>query len=169
MSKPTQTERYCATCGTRVLRGESSGDVSWYCTKCDIEVYDDPSRVPIPKLPHFDQGIQFKTWTEAEKHLAQRIKTTLQRAGFVVWLIGQGDAKRGGNDEAAPDIFYTRLEWEGAIYGMEVKLPGYAPSDVRPMQQHFVDKGVYPIVTTTVEAMSAARERLAQWKGEQNV
>jgi hypothetical protein len=113
-----------------------------------------PPRPVEPKLPGLDRGIQHRTVKLRESALVQRIRLRLQREGFRVMRIGQYRADLAGNDKAAPDLFVTRIG-ENRWTGIEIKLPGYAPSDVRAEQQALAEEGVIVIVTSESEALEA--------------
>lgn len=146
----------CPKCRQAMSTGMDGGVAVWVCLTCQQTACKQPKRETQDKLPGLDPGVQTVYIKQAEKALCRRIKRDLERNGYRVFLVGQMFANLGGNDEGCPDMFVSPIG-ENDYKGLEVKLPGYSPSDVRPVQQVLYDNGETDIVTSTEEALAVLR------------
>jgi hypothetical protein len=144
----------CTQCGTEMLSGSDGFGRAYYCPGCGNAT---TGKACMPKLPGLDPGPQHRAIQERETALARRIGRRLELAGYTVLFVGQGIAKHSGTTKGTPDMFVTRRR-ENTYKGIEVKLPGYSPSDVSPAQQKLVDDGESVIVTSEIEALEAMQE-----------
>lgn len=146
----------CPHCRQVMRTGREDGAPVYVCLTCNETVRilpPKPSRKQ-GKLPGLDPGRQEVNVAEAEKALCRRLKAELERRGYRVFLVGQLYANLGGNTDGAPDLFAGPVG-SNRYRGLEVKLPGYSPSDVRPLQQLLADNGETTIVTCLEEALEA--------------
>lgn len=144
----------CTQCGTEMLTGNDGFGKAYYCPGCGNAT---TGKLRMPKLPGLDPGPQHRAIQEAEKALARRIKRRLEIEGYTVIMVGQGIAKHAGNTKGASDTYVTP-RGKNKYKSIEIKLPGYSPSDVTPEQQMRVDLGEMVIVTSELEALEAMRE-----------
>lgn len=86
--------------------------------------------------------VEFLKPTTTEKGIELRIRVALATAGCIVWkhtveachACGVKPTKRTGLGEGATDLLALDKQTKRTIY-IEVKRPGYSPSDIRPAQR----------------------------------
>lgn len=104
-----------------------------------------------------------------EREVEIQIRVALSAAGHIVWKhtvepcveCGKRPTKRTGLGEGASDLIVIH-RLTGRFVGIEVKRPGYSPSDVRPMQRKWLATvlrfgGITGIATSPEEAMAIMR------------
>ena len=107
---------------------------------------------------------------ESERAVELRIRAAVSAAGCLVWKhtvepcwsCGKKPTKRTGLGEGASDLLAVCMKTGRAIF-IEVKRPGYRPSDVRPMQRTFLATvrrlgAVSGIATNEAEALALVEE-----------
>lgn len=144
----------CTQCGTEMLSGSDGFGKAYYCPGCGNAT---TGKACMPKLPGLDPGPQHRAIPQRESELRDRIVKRLQREGYRVIMVGQGIAKRAGNSVGAADLYVSPLGCN-QYRALEIKLPGYRPSDVSPQQAELVKRGESVIVTSELEALSAMQE-----------
>lgn len=143
----------CPSCGNNLLPGDMHGSRVLACC-CG---YYRSAKETAEKLPGLDPGPQHRQVPMLEKELVERIRATLQRAGYRVMRVGQWYVKTSGTDRGCPDLFVSA---GGNVWrAMEIKLPGYCPSDVRPEQRMLAEAGEIAIVTSELEALEIMNRR----------
>jgi hypothetical protein len=133
------------------------------CSKCGAETYQKkacPScGAPIVWTP--------KAKPEKEAPIKARIRAALIEAGCLVWVhdvdyrLGKTGLGRGTSD------LICIVPPRGRFLGVEVKRPGYSPSDVRAEQRAWIDAvrkfgGVAGIATDVASALALVREARQQ-------
>lgn len=107
-----------------------------------------------------------KPKTEKEAPIKARIRAALIEAGCLVW-VHDIDYRLGktGLGKGTSDIICV-VPPRGRFLGVEVKRPGFSPSDVRPDQRAWINAvrkfgGVAGIATTVAEALDLVAEARA--------
>jgi len=142
----------CPSCDNKLLPGTMNGRRVLACC-CG---YYRSAQETQDKLPGLDRGIQHRQVPTLEKEIVERIRQRLQREGCTVLRVGQWYANKSGTDKGTPDLFASA--GGNTWIGLEVKKPGYSPSDVRPEQRILAEAGKIVIVTSEMEALEAMQE-----------
>lgn len=145
----------CPECG-QPLKSAENGTLG-VCLPCGYTCPTNwkPSAL---KLPGLDRGIQQRAIPQKESELRERIVRRLQREGYRVIQVGQGIAKRAGNSVGAADLYVSPCG-QNSYRALEIKLPNYSPSSVRPEQKKLVELGESCIVTSEQEALEAMQNQ----------
>lgn len=124
----------------------------------------------LPGVVNGERVLIAKPTPELERSVEIRIRIALSTYGCLVWKhtvepcwqCGKKPTKRTGLGEGATDLLVLCKRTGRAIF-IEVKRPGYSPSDVRPMQRVFLATtrrfgGISGIATCEAEALALVDE-----------
>lgn len=94
-----------------------------------------------------------------EEGVERQIEEKLREAGYIVWHTTPRRTKGpSGVTPGLGDLVISHDEWpEASALILEVKLPGYTKSDVRPAQREMKARRRLIIVTSWEEALTEAR------------
>jgi hypothetical protein len=154
----------CPQCSQELLTGQ---DVKrraaiLYCPNCGpIE----PDRKAFAlKIPGLDPGPAHKRLRGLENRIVKQVYEALRNRGYTAVRLGQRNARLGGNDKGAPDLIYTRREWDSLWGAFEVKTEDGNHSG-RPEQEEFAVLGLTRVVRSVGEAIAIAEATRARLEG----
>lgn len=134
----------CAKCGADATHKKN-------CPACGAPIVYVPKKKP-----------------ELETPIKARIRAAVIEAGCIVW-VHDVDYRLGktGLGKGTSDLICI-VPPQGRFLGIEVKRPGYSPSDVRPDQRSFLAAvrkfgGVAGIATDVASALALVSEARQQW------